>query len=244
MKTEQNKVVVVIPARGGSKRFPGKNLHLLNGKPLIAHPIEAAKGATLVSRIIVSTDDEEIAAIAREYGAEVPFMRPAPIAGDASPVIEAVEHTLRELERTEGYVADYCVLLQPTTPLIESEQIDHAIALAREKGADSVVTVAEVETINHPYNIREILDDGTIRFWQYDLHYAVPAKDRPTFYHAANLWLSSRDTILSEKKLEGKKNFPIIVPAQYAADIDFKEDLDRIEVWLESRKRMQDMGLT
>lgn len=238
------KVIAVIPARGGSKRFPGKNLHPLNGKPLIAHPIEAAKKASRIDRIIVSTDDEEIAAIAREYGAEVPFMRPADIAGDKSPVIEAVEFTLKELERMEGYVADYCVLLQPTTPLIEAEQIDQAISLAVEKHADSVVTVAEVETINHPYNVREILPDGTIRFWQYDLHYEVLGKDRPKFYHAANLWLSSRQTILSEGKLEGKMNYPIIVPSQYSVDIDFKEDLDRIEVWLESRKRAEDLGIS
>lgn len=229
------KTIVVVPARGGSKRFSGKNVYPLMGKPLIAHPIEAAKKAKNVDRVIVSTDDEAIAAAAKEFGAEVPFMRPADIAGDTSPVIKAMQFTLSELEKREGYHADYLVLLQPTTPLIEPEQIDAAVALAIEKNADSVINVSEVDTINHPYNVREILPDGTAKFWQYDLHYNCVGKDRPKFYHAANLWLSSYKTIMEDGRLEGKNNFPLIIPTYYSADIDFKEDLECIEALLSYR---------
>ncbi len=229
------KCIAIIPARGGSKRFPNKNLASLGGKPLIAWPIEAAKTSPSIDRVIVSTDSDEIAKLAKELGAEVPFMRPATIATDTSPVIEAIRFTLSELERTEGYRADYVVLLQPTTPLVESFQIDVAVELAKEKSADSVINVGEVDTINHPYNVREILPDGTTRFWQNNLHYTVTGKARPKFYHAANLWLSSYDTIMKEGKLEGAKNYSILVPSYYCADIDTKEDLERIEATLSLR---------
>lgn len=226
------RVIAIIPARGGSKRFPLKNVHPLRGKPLISYPIEAAKEAKFIERVIVSTDNEEIARAAREYGAEVPFLRPAEIAGDVSPVIEALQFTLMELERTEHYRPDFVVLLQPTTPLVTSAQIDTAISLAIEKQADSVTNVSLLDTISHPYNIRTIESDGTTHFWKEDLHYSCIGKNRPVFYKAANLWLSSYDTITMSGKLEGKRNYPIVVPDIYSSDIDYKEDLERIEIFL------------
>lgn len=224
-------VVTIIPARGGSKRFPGKNTYPLAGKPLIAHPIEAAIKAG-VGRVLVSTDDEYIASVARTYGAEVPFLRPSALARDATPVIDAIRFTVDELERREHDLAEFVLLLQATTPLIEADQIKAALDLATAKGADSVVTVVEVDTINHPYNVRSMQEDGTIRFWQEELHYTCVGSARPKFYHAANLWLSSVATIRAGK-LEGKKNFPIIVPPVYSSDIDYKEDLERIAALLE-----------
>lgn len=235
------KFIVVIPARGGSKRFPGKNIYPLAGMPLIAYPIRAAREVKSVERVIVSTDDEKIAAVAREHGAEIPFMRPKELAEDSSSVIDVLIHTVLELERREGYYADYAILLQPTTPLVTPDQIERAGALAAEKNADSVVTVAEVDTINHPYNIREIKSDGTIAFWQYDMHYEYYAKkSKPRFYHAANLWLSSYETLTGDRLLEGKKNYPLIVPAIYSLDIDYKEDLDLIEAYLNYQRGKPD----
>jgi CMP-N-acetylneuraminic acid synthetase len=147
-----------------------------------------------------------------------------------------MQFMLRELEEKEHYHADYAVLLQPSTPIIEPEQIDEVIQIALDNNADSVIAVSTVDTINHPYNIREILPNGTIRFWQNDLHYNVRGKDRPAFYHAANIWLSSYDTIMKEGKLEGVRNFPMIVPAEYSTDIDFKEDAERMEAWVKYKK--------
>ena len=227
------KFIAVIPARGGSKRFPGKNIYPLAGIPLIAYPIRAAKEAKGIGRIIVSTDDEKIAAVAREHGAEIPFMRPKELAEDSSSVIDAVIHTVQELERRENYHADYTILLQPATPLVTPDQIEQAIGLAVEKSADSVVTVAQVDTVNHPFNIREIRGDGTIGFWQEALHYEYYAtKPKPKFYHAANLWLSSHDTLVKKHRLEGERNYPVIVDRVYASDIDYKEDLELIEAYL------------
>jgi len=235
--TTDKKFAVIIPARGGSKRFPGKNIYPLAGRPLIAHPIEAAKRVKGIERIIVSTDDEKIAAIAKECGADIPFLRPAELAQDWSSVIDAMVWTVEELGRREAYRPDYTILLQPTTPLVLPEHIENAITLAVEKNADSVVTVGEVNTINHPYNIREIKEDGTITFWQYDLHYAHYAtKPKPKFYHAGNLWLTSFATLIKRHLLEGKRNYPVIIDPIYALDIDYKEDLAVIEGYLHMRQ--------
>ena len=237
MNKDNKKFAVIIPARGGSKRFPGKNLHSLNGKPLIAYPIEAAQKAKLVDRIIVSTDDNEIAKVARQYGAEFPFARPVELAGDTSPVIEAIVYTVEELERRDGYHVDYIILLQSTTPIIESEQIDKAIKMALESNADSVVAVAEVETICHPYNVREIKEDGTIKFWQEKLHYDFFGRPKPKFYKPANLWLSSYETLIKERRFESsKRNIPLLVEPIYCSDIDFKEDLESVELWMKADK--------
>jgi len=229
-------IIVIIPARGGSKRFPRRNIQPLNGKPLVAYPIEAAKNVKLIDRVIVSTDNREIANVAKEYGAEIPFMRPKSIAGDVSPVIEAMIHMVMTLKEKENYQVDYAVLIQTTTPLITGKQIDRAVQIALDNTADSVISVAELDTPSHPYNIREIKENGTINFWQDKLHYEYFKKTKPKFYKAANIWLSSFKTLTKDRKLEGKRNFPLIVNALSALDIDYKEDLDFIESIMKLKK--------
>lgn len=121
------KIISVIPARGGSKGIPQKNIRLLNGFPVIAYSIVASQQSKLINRSIVSTDSDEIAAISRQYGAEVPFLRPPALAGDQSPDIEFVNHLLDFLNETEGGLPDYLVHLRPTTPLRDPQIIDKAI---------------------------------------------------------------------------------------------------------------------
>jgi len=121
-------VLALIPARGGSKGIPRKNLKLMAGKPLIQHTVERALEATTLDRIVVSTDDAEIAEITRECGAEVPFMRPAELSGDTSPEWPMIEHCLDFLERAQGWKADLLVYLRPTVPQRRSEDIDEAVS--------------------------------------------------------------------------------------------------------------------
>ena len=226
--------LVLIPARGGSKRFPDKNLAMLNGKPLLAYPIDAAKQVSRIDRIIVSTDDERIAALARQLGAEIPFLRPTELATDQSPVVDTAVHMVKELEAREGYRPDYVILLQTVTPLILPEHLEQAINIAMEKNADSVITVSEVDTVNHPYNVRAISPEGQISFWQEQLHYESLGKPKPKFYHAANLWLTSRETLLTEHRLEGRKNYPLIIDNKFAVDIDYPADLKMLEMLMRS----------
>lgn len=125
-------VLAIVPARGGSKSIPRKNLIPVGGKPLIAHSIEQARTSRLVTRTVVSTDDAEIAAVARAYGGEVPFMRPAEYAQDMSPDIDVFRHALQWLADREGYRPDLVVHLRPTGPVRRVELIDRAIALMLE----------------------------------------------------------------------------------------------------------------
>src|SRR6266404_128898 len=123
---KDKKILCIIPARGGSKRLPGKNIKPLNGKPLIGYAIEAAKGSKYIDKVIVSTDDEAIAAVSKEFGAEVPFMRPAELATDTAASIEVLRHAVAFIENLEEKV-DVIVLIQPTVPGVLAVDVDAAI---------------------------------------------------------------------------------------------------------------------
>ncbi|NOS67635.1 MAG: acylneuraminate cytidylyltransferase family protein [Candidatus Peribacteraceae bacterium] len=140
---KQDGILGIITARGGSKRLPGKNIMLLNGKPLLAYTCEAALGSML-TRTILSTDDAAIAAVGKSCGVEVPFLRPAELARDDTPSMDVIAHVLSHLQEKEQYVPAIIVLLQPTSPLRTSAHIDAGIRLLQETGADSIVSVTEV----------------------------------------------------------------------------------------------------
>lgn len=143
MKQPLTEVLALIPARSGSKGIPHKNVRLLNGKPLIAHSIAHGLTAALVNRVIVSTDSEEYAEIARRYGAEIPFLRPTELAGDKSTDLEAFHHALTWLQEHEGYTPDICVHLRPTYPIRHIEDIDNIIQILIDNpGLDSVRSIA------------------------------------------------------------------------------------------------------
>ncbi|KKW42381.1 MAG: hypothetical protein UY92_C0007G0020 [Candidatus Magasanikbacteria bacterium GW2011_GWA2_56_11] len=140
---KEKRVLGIITARGGSKGIPRKNIKDLAGRPLIAHTIEAAKQSAYLTRCVVSTDDPEIAAVARSWGADVPFMRPAELAGDRSTSLEVVRHALGELCQS-GDAYDYVMILQPTSPLRTTADIDACIAKIVDTGADSVMSMMEL----------------------------------------------------------------------------------------------------
>ena len=138
-------VLAVIPARGGSKRLPRKNCLLLQGKPLIVYSIEAAKESVYIDEVVVSTDDEEIASLARQAGASVPFLRPAELSTDEASSVDVVAHALNYYQVNEKKLFDYVVLLQPTSPLRTAAHINQALELLKEKKADAIVSVCEAE---------------------------------------------------------------------------------------------------
>lgn len=141
---KNKKIVAIIPARGGSKRVPRKNLKLLANKPLIAYAIEAALKSKYLDRIIVSTEDEEIASVARKYGAEVPFMRPEELATDAATSLNMLQHAVGFLEDNENYRADLITLIQPTSPLVLPDDIDRTIEKSVEMDSNSCTTICEI----------------------------------------------------------------------------------------------------
>lgn len=147
----EQRVLGVVTARGGSKGIPGKNIKPLAGKPLIVYTVEAAKESGVFDRLILSTDDEKIAAVSREYGCEVPFMRPAELARDDTPHLPVVQHAVRWLEENEDYRPDYVMILQPTSPLRQPRHIREAVQLLGKTGADSVVSVSAVPGHHNPH---------------------------------------------------------------------------------------------
>jgi len=153
-------VLGVITARGGSKGLPGKNLRPLAGKPLIAHTIDTARESKAFDRVILSTDDEAIAAAGRSRGCEVPFMRPPELARDETPHLPVLQHAVQWLRDRDGYQPDAVMILQPTSPLRRAQDIRESIALLEQSGADSVVSVSEVPAHYHPMRMLRIDEHG------------------------------------------------------------------------------------
>jgi len=144
------KVLGIITARGGSKGIPGKNLKLLAGRPLLAYTVEAARACRALDRVILSTEDEDIAATGRSLGIEVPFIRPAELSRDDTPHLPVIQHAAAWLREHEGYQPDAVMVLQPTSPLRTAADIAASIALLESSGADSVLSVSEVSGHAHP----------------------------------------------------------------------------------------------
>lgn len=154
-------VLAIIPARGGSKGLPGKNIKSLCGKPLLVWSLEQALKSKYLDTIFVSTDSKEIANIAKQYGAEIPFLRPPELAADNSPTSDAIIHTLESFERT-GKFYDYLVLLEPTSPLRKPEDIDVAIkSLVKNQDADTLVSLGEIH-MEHPMIVKKIDESGRV----------------------------------------------------------------------------------
>ena len=151
-------ILALIPARGGSRGIPKKNIRPFCGNPLIAYSIEAAKGSSTVARTIVSTDSEEIATLAKEYGAEVPILRPAELAGDTSPVVDAVIHMLDHLRDVEHWEPTHVLLLQTTSPMREAHDINAAVELYKKHDADSLVSICRTENGLYTKNADDIVE--------------------------------------------------------------------------------------
>ncbi len=168
-------VLGVITARAGSKGIPGKNTRTLAGKPLIAHTVDTARESGAFDRLILSTDDEDAAAIARSRGCEVPFVRPARLAADDTPHLPVMQHALSWLRDHDRYTPEWVMILQPTSPLRQPFHIREAIDLAASSGADSVVGVGELPAHHHPMRALSVDDAG----WAHLLLGNQPVKRRP-----------------------------------------------------------------
>ena len=227
----QNKTfLAIIPARGGSKGLPRKNIRDIGGKPLIAWTIEAAKASKYLDRVVVSTEDDEIAAVAKKYGGEVPFMRPASLAADDSPGIEA---TLHAMDHLPPY--DFVVTLQPTSPLRTAADIDGAIGLCLDNGADSCVSVTEPE--HSPYWMYRL--DGqnfmipllTIPAEQYYRRQSLPK----TYRLNGAVYVTAAGSIRQKQAAVGDKTLAYIMPQDRSVDIDSELDLAMAELLLKNK---------
>ena len=176
-------VLGLIPARGGSSGIPRKNIIPMAGRPLLSYTCEAALGSRVLSRVVLSTDDEEIAGVGRHCGVEVPFLRPADLARDDTPSVRVAQHALDWLREREGWEADVLVLLQPTSPLRLSHHIDEALDRMVDGEAETVVSVVPVPHRYHPYAIMSARNGYLEDFWQTPLPFdRFRRQNLPTFY--------------------------------------------------------------
>jgi CMP-N,N'-diacetyllegionaminic acid synthase len=225
-------ILGLITARGGSKSIPHKNIVPLAGRPLLAYTADAARNSRHITRLVLSTDDERIAAVGRECGVEVPFMRPPELAQDTSTSLSAAKHAVTWLAERENWQTDILVLLQPTSPLREARHIDEALDALIAANADTVVSVIEVPHHFSPYKLMK-LDAGRLSsFWEQPLTNAR-RQDIPRLY-ARNgpAVLACQTTVMFERdSFYGAHIVPYIMDEETSVDIDTPFDL-RLTEWL------------
>lgn len=226
-------VLGIIPARGGSKSVPKKNIRLLAGKPLIAYTIETAQKCKMLDRTVVSTDDAEIADVAKEYGGDVPFMRPKELSLDTSSMVPALQHAVSAIEKNENVRVDVVVLLDPTSPFRKIENIEECIQKLERENVDSVVTICEVE--HNPYFVMMELDgDRLVPLIKSD-KVITRRQDAPTVYRLnAAVYAVKRDVLMNaDVSIITDNTMAVIMPHEQSTHIDHEIDFEFAEYLIE-----------
>lgn len=228
-------VLGVIPARGGSKGVPRKNLALLGGRPLLAYTCDAARRSRELTRVVLSTDDEEISEVGRRCSVEVPFRRPADLARDDTPMLAVLQHAVRVLDQQERYHADIVVLLQPTSPLRRAEHIDATVRLLRQTGADSVVSVVEVPHQFNPVSVLRLEGDRLVPYASDPT--ITRRQDKPPVYarNGPAVLGVLRAVVMEQNSLYGTDCRPFVMSPDDSFDVDDAWDLELIELVLARR---------
>jgi N-acylneuraminate cytidylyltransferase/CMP-N,N'-diacetyllegionaminic acid synthase len=229
-------VLAIIPARGGSKGLPGKNIKKLCGKPLIAWTIEQAKSCSDIDRIVVSTDDKNIADIAKKYGTKVPFMRPAKLASETALTIDAIFHAISWLKEHEDDQPEYILLLQPTSPLRTREDIDGAIKTLKDKNARAVVSVCE--THHHPWWSNTLPENSNMKDFLRPKILNKRRQDLPVFYQLNGaIYLSDTDYLYECNGFFGRDTFGYKMPKKRSIDIDSAIDFKLAKLFLKEKNK-------
>ena len=227
-------VLGLVPARGGSKGVPGKNTRLLAGRPLLAYTARAAIDSRVLDRVILSTDAESIAECGRQVGLDVPFMRPAPLAEDDTPMLPVIEHALGELQR-EGWQPDVVVLLQPTSPLRTPLHIRSAVELLRTSGADSVVTVVAVPQHLSPDYVMRIEDGRLWPFLPDGLRVTRRQDARVAYAREGTVYAFRTEAMRRCGNIYGEDCRPLLISAEESLSIDTAADWAAAEQALAGR---------
>lgn len=217
------RVLGLVPARGGSKGVPRKNIRVLGGKPLLAYTAEAALAAATLDRVVLSTDDEEIADVGRSCGLDVPFLRPASLARDDTPTLPVVQHALRALD-SSGDVFDAVCLLQPTSPIRTASFIDDCVLALTSGDADSVISVRLVPAEFNPHWVYFRDEDGYVRLSTGEPAPVSRRQELPPAYHRDGcVYVTRRDAVLSGS-LYGQRVRAVVSPEGPVVNIDEEAD--------------------
>jgi len=232
-----DRAVAIIPARGGSKRIPRKNIKPFHGKPLIAYSIETALKSGLFDKVIVSTDDEEITEVAKVYGANIPFVRPKELSDDFSGTAAVIDHALSWLEE-QGEVFSYVCTIYATAPLLQSQYLVEGFEKLRESDA-----VHSFSATSMPFPIQRtfrINEEGRCEMF-FPEHFQTRSQDLEEAYQDAGQFYWSKLGIASDEVMFGKDSIPIILPRHLVQDIDTPEDWKRAEVMYRVLKELGDI---
>jgi CMP-N-acetylneuraminic acid synthetase len=218
----------IVPARGGSKRLPGKNIKMCAGKPLLAWTAHVARASRL-ERVILSTDDNAIAEVGRNCGLEIPFLRPPELAADETPMLPVIAHLLEWLTRTSGEPSSI-VLLQPTSPLRLPRHIDEAIELLEKSGAETVVSVTDAEEDSNPAKLMRQADDGSVVRAETSAEGRLVLRNGPAI-------LANVPAVIRNARLYGDRCLGYYMAPADSIDIDNDVDFQRAENLILSRQQ-------
>ncbi|QQZ10276.1 cytidylyltransferase domain-containing protein [Heyndrickxia vini] len=224
------KFLAIIPARGGSKGIPNKNIVNVNGKPLIQYTIEEAINSNFIDEVIVSTDNIEIASISKQLGANIPFLRPSYLAEDDSKTIDTLLYVIEEIKKL-GCLYDYVVLLQPTQPLRKVWHIDNAIKKIIESKQNSLVSISKVN--DHPIFIRTIKPDNTLENLL-DANSTLRRQELPPYYKINGAIYINKIIELNQNTSLNDNTLGFIMDSKYDLDVDTHQDLDLLKYILQS----------
>lgn len=237
------KILGIIPARGGSKGVPRKNIRLLCGKPLLQYTAEAALNSKLLSRVILSTEDKEIKQIGEKCGLEVPFLRPEKLAEDSTPTLLVIQHAVEYLAK-ENAVYDGICILQPTNPLRDPKDIDNAIKLFIEKQPDSVISILPVPHEYNPYWVYKKNIDDSLNLFVNTPEPISKRQDLPEFfYREGSIYIIKNKTLLDENSLYGNKTLGYFIKSDISINIDTEKDWQVAENYFNDRssKKLPDV---
>jgi len=227
-------ILGVIPARGGSKGIPKKNMRQLNGIPLIKYTFDAAFSSKMLSDFIVTTDSDEIAEYSRNNGVSVPFKRPAEFSTDQALAIPTIQHAVLTYEKIKGLNIDFVVMLQPTAPLRSGFDIDSSICALLDKKVDSIISVVSVKN-NHPYKMK-IIKEGYLKDYQETGLENPPRQQLPPVYIVNGaVYACKRDVLINQNSFKGKSCIPYIMPDERSANIDSLVDFTIAEYFLNQK---------
>lgn len=231
-----SRVLGIIPARGGSKGVPRKNLRILAGKPLLQYTAEAALASTRLSRIILTTEDLEIAEAGRQCGIEVPFLRPESLARDDTPMLPVIRHAVKTLEDS-GDRFDAICLLQPTNPLRRPEDLDNCIRMLEEQDADSVVSMLPVPVEFNPHWVWFTDSDGYLKIATGEEMPIPRRQDLPAAWHReGSVYVTRRDILIERNTFYGTKMIGYMMDPEKTVNIDTMEDWVRAEKLIEAMR--------
>jgi CMP-N,N'-diacetyllegionaminic acid synthase len=237
-QTSKHTILAIVPARGGSKGIPRKNTRILGGKPLLAYTAIAAHESTGLTRVLLSTDDSEIAEIGKSLGLEAPFLRPAELARDSTPMIEVVRHAIQWTEN-QGEHYDAICLLQPTSPLRSARTIDRCIARLWEGDVDCVVSIRPVPAEYNPHWVYFQTPDGLLKPSLGDSD-PIPARQLlpPAYHRDGSVFTAKTQSVLVHGSLYGTRTVGVLSPEDEACDLDTEEQWDALERKLKAARNL------